>query len=162
GVVTQQRFHGMYTVDFFQRTHDLALGLRAPPLFAAGAEPDLGGPLRCLLGFPDVPAGAESLLCDFPDDALLPPFASASKAFFISRLLRTSAFFAAASLGRYASTTGSLLALRRLGREDDAFSFSFSTGAGAGSAALRLRPTGALVVFSDISKSILRSSRSTR
>src|SRR5690606_3588855 len=101
-VMTQQRFYGMHAVDFFQLTHDLALGLRTPPLFAAGAEPAFGGPLRCL---PDLaglsePLGAEPELLDFPDDALLPPFASANNACFNSRLLRTSAFFAAASLGR--------------------------------------------------------------
>src|SRR5690606_33095382 len=101
GVMTQQRFYGMHAVDFFQLTHDLALGLRTPPLFAAGAEPAFGGPLRCLPDFAGLPEppGAEPLeaepeLLDFPDGALLPPFASANKACFNSRLLRTSAFFA--------------------------------------------------------------------
>ena len=101
-VVTQQRFYSMYAVDLFQLTHGLALGLRAPPLLA-GAEPAFGGPLRCLLGLAGLPptalSGVDRLV--FPPDAALPPlFAPASNACFISRLLRTSAFFAAASLGR--------------------------------------------------------------
>ncbi|MNE37023.1 hypothetical protein D3C80_1308610 [compost metagenome] len=85
GVMTQQGFHGMYAVDLFQLTHDLALGLR-------DAEPAFGGPLRCLLGFSDLPDLAAGLL-----PACL---ASVIKAFFISRLLRTSAFFAAAWEGK--------------------------------------------------------------
>ncbi|MNY12442.1 hypothetical protein D3C86_1455230 [compost metagenome] len=102
-VVTQQRFYRMHAVDLFQLTHDLALGLRTPPLLAAGAEPALGGPLRCLLGLAGLPPGAWSGADRpvFPPDAALPPlFASDSNACFSSRLLRNSAFFAAASLGR--------------------------------------------------------------
>ncbi|MNP76987.1 hypothetical protein D3C76_1743250 [compost metagenome] len=84
--MTQQGFYGVNAVDFFQLTHDLALGLRDP-------EPAFGGPLRCLLGFSD----------DLPPlEAGLPLACLASdiSAFFISRLLRTSAFFAAACEGK--------------------------------------------------------------
>src|SRR5690606_31718061 len=98
-VVTQQCFYSVHAVDLFQITHDLALGFRAPPLLA-GAEPAFGGPLRCLLGLlPGALSGADRPV--FPPDAALPPlFASDSNACFNSRLLRSSAFFAAASLGR--------------------------------------------------------------
>ncbi len=131
-MVTKQSFYGVHAVDFFQLTHDLALGLRAPLLFAAGAEPVFDGPLRCLLaGLSD--EGAEPDLSDFPDDVLLPPFASAKSAFFSSRLLRTSAFFAAASPGRYASEPVSLA--EDLLRPDlAAGALSFSAVAAAGGA----------------------------
>ncbi|MNP08761.1 hypothetical protein D3C76_1008420 [compost metagenome] len=85
GVVLQQRLHGVYAVDLFQLTHDLLLLLRGAP--------DFGGPLRCLVGLPDgLPA--------FSD--LLPAVLRASviNAFFISRLLRTSALRCTASFGK--------------------------------------------------------------
>jgi hypothetical protein len=101
-VVTKQRFYGVNAVDFFQLTHDLALGLRDPPLLGAGAAPDFGGPLRCLLGLEGLPASlAGAALPDFPDaDARPPLFAFAQQRLLQFATFAHSAFLAAASLGR--------------------------------------------------------------
>ncbi|MNN64032.1 hypothetical protein D3C81_1794510 [compost metagenome] len=86
-MVLQQRLHGMHTVDFFQLTHDLFLLLRGAP--------DFGGPLRCLVGLPEGLPPLSDLL-----PALPPVRASVISAFFISRLLRTSALRCTASFGK--------------------------------------------------------------